>query len=85
MLRPGNISHLCQADAVELRTYHTVGRHFDVIHTHLFDILDVLSSDRCKIAGRRRHAERVHAQLQHSNYLIGTVFSAADRNNAVPV
>ena len=85
MLRPGNVSYLCQSDAVELRTYHTVGRHFDVIHTHLFDILDVLSSDRCKIAGCRGHAERVHAQLQHGNYLIGTVFSATDRNNAVPV
>lgn len=39
----------------------------------------------CQIARRRRDAQRVQAELQHPDYLIGAVFAAADRDDAIPV
>ncbi len=80
VLGPRDVADLRQGEAVDPAPDDGVRRDLDVVDAQSLDVLDVASADRGELVGRRGHAERVHAELEHPDDLVGAVLAAADRD-----
>ena len=85
VLGPGDVADLRESDAVQPAADHRVRRHLDVIYTQAFEVLQVPTTDRRELVGRRRDAEGVHAHLEHPDRLVSAVLATAHGDDAVVV
>lgn len=84
VLRPGDIAHDFQPDAIELPANNRSGRELKVVDTFSVEVLDFRPPKVREVTCCRRDAQRAQPHFDNLERLYGAVLTAADWDDAVP-